>query len=152
MVVTLAVVMVMGSSITATAAEWKQDGTTWRYQEDDGSYTANGWKWVNEKCYYFDVNGIMLANCVTPDGYTVDENGAWLVDVPQVQVDVQNANNSVISDVQLGQGSEYVGEVEGYIYVSGYGYVKVSQNGAAVEGNHPTSYDDLVDSWSGTMG
>lgn len=28
---------------------------------------------------YNQKNGHMLADCVTPDGYTVDETGAWCV-------------------------------------------------------------------------
>ena len=32
------------------------------------------------ECYYFDGNGYMAANTTTPDGYTVDGSGAWVVD------------------------------------------------------------------------
>lgn len=35
------------------------------------------WKWIDGECYAFDVDGAMYANCVTPDGYSVDESGAW---------------------------------------------------------------------------
>ena len=66
-------------AMTAMAAEWKQDNTGWWYQEDNGSYPTNCWKWINGRCYYFDSNGYMLASTTTPDGYTVDATGAWTV-------------------------------------------------------------------------
>ncbi len=71
--------MIMGSSMTAIAAQWTQEGTTWKYQQDDGTYCNNGWKWIDGKCYYFDGNGYMLSNTTTPDGYQVDASGAWVV-------------------------------------------------------------------------
>ena len=66
-------------AMTAMAAEWKQNEIGYWYQEDNGSYPTNSWKWINGKCYYFDSNGYMLANTTTPDGYTVDATGAWTV-------------------------------------------------------------------------
>ena len=65
--------------MTAMAAEWKQNEIGYWYQEDNGSYPTNSWKWINGRCYYFDSNGYMLANTTTPDGYTVDATGAWTV-------------------------------------------------------------------------
>lgn len=44
---TFMAVMLMSS--TAIAAEWQQDNVGWRYQEDDGSYTMNTWKWIGDK-------------------------------------------------------------------------------------------------------
>lgn len=32
------------------------------------------------ECYYFDQNGHLLVNTITPDNYMVNENGAWIVD------------------------------------------------------------------------
>ena len=58
----------------------------WWYVFDDGTYAANGWYWIDgnqdgvAECYYFDGNGWLLANTTTPDGYTVNGNGAWEVD------------------------------------------------------------------------
>ena len=31
------------------------------------------------ECYYFGPNGYIYTSTTTPDGYTVDENGAWTV-------------------------------------------------------------------------
>ena len=88
----------IGMSMTALAGEWKQNNNAYWYQEDNGSYPANTWKWINGKCYYFDENGYMktgwidwegksyycsengdmLTNCMTPDNYLVGEDGAWI--------------------------------------------------------------------------
>ena len=38
-----------------------------------------GWQAINGKMYYFDANGKMLANTITPDGYMVDANGALVI-------------------------------------------------------------------------
>ena len=47
----------------------------WWYQNDDGTYLKDGWKWVNGKCYYFTSDGYCLTGTQTPDGYTVDASG-----------------------------------------------------------------------------
>lgn len=77
--IVIATATMASQAMPAMAAEWKQDNTGWWYQEDNGSYPTNSWKWINGRCYYFDSNGYMLANTTTPDGYTVDATGAWTV-------------------------------------------------------------------------
>lgn len=77
--IALATATMASQAMTAMAAEWKQNEIGYCYQEDNGSYPTNSWKWINGKCYYFDSNGYMLANTTTPDGYTVDATGAWTV-------------------------------------------------------------------------
>ena len=77
--IVIATATMASQAMTAMAAEWKQDNTGWWYQEDNGSYPTNCWKWINGRCYYFDSNGYMLASTTTPDGYTVDATGAWTV-------------------------------------------------------------------------
>lgn len=74
-------------TITALAGTWQpQENGQWKYQNDDGSYFVNGWQWIDgngdgiAESYYFDGNGCCLMNTMTPDGYCVDENGAWIVD------------------------------------------------------------------------
>lgn len=70
--------------MTALAGQWEQAGSGWRYT-DNGTYLT-GWQWIDgnndgvAECYYFDSNGYMLADTTTPDGYTVDASGAWVVD------------------------------------------------------------------------
>lgn len=58
---------------------WIKEGEAWYYLGPTGRMTK-GWNWIDGKCYYMDQkNGHMLADCVMPDGYTVDETGAWCV-------------------------------------------------------------------------
>lgn len=78
---------------SAFAGEWKLEQGQWRYQ-DNGSYLGSGWHWIDGKCYYFDAKGCCLLNTVTPDGYTVDETGAWTVNgVVQTQYAGSNTQN-----------------------------------------------------------
>lgn len=47
---------------------------------------AAGWQWMDNnndsvsECYYLQDDGTMLSGTTTPDGYTVNEQGAWVVD------------------------------------------------------------------------
>ena len=74
----------VSSSIMAFAGQWERDSTGWWYQNDDGTYAADGWQWINAEgtgdsyCYYFDENGYMAADTITPDGYEVNADGAWI--------------------------------------------------------------------------
>lgn len=75
-----AAVLAMSTGITAFAGNWQQNASGWWYQNDDGSWPAGAWQWIDGKCYYFDGNGYMLANTTAPDGSAVNEDGAWVVD------------------------------------------------------------------------
>lgn len=72
-------------SFPVLAGSWQQDSIGLKYQEEDGSYLINCWKWIDgnadgiAESYYFDANGYMLTNSTTPDGYTVDATGAWIL-------------------------------------------------------------------------
>lgn len=78
------IVLTAGISLSAYAAEWKQDTTGWQYEQDGGGY-ATGWNWIDGKCYYFADNGYMLANTEV-DGYTLNADGQWTVDgIVQIQ-------------------------------------------------------------------
>lgn len=99
--IVIATATMASQAMPAMAAEWKQDNTGWWYQEDNGSYPTNSWKWINGRCYYFDSNGYMLASTTTPDGYTVDATGAWTV-------------NGVVQTQSTGQTSGTVHHNENY--------------------------------------
>lgn len=76
----LAAVMTVGNIVPSFAGQWQ-----WQDVNGDG---------ISE-CYYYDDNGIMLTNTTTPDGYTVDSNGAWVVNgVVQTQTS-GTASNTV---------------------------------------------------------
>lgn len=82
----IAGVMAMAMSMTALAAGWQKNDTGWWYATNDAGtqWHANGWQWIDgngdgtAECYYFDGNGYMLAGTTTPDGYTVNADGAWV--------------------------------------------------------------------------
>ena len=71
----------------AAAGTWKQgingDLSAWWYDNGDGTFPLSTWMWIDGNgdgiadCYYFYDSGRMLSDTLTPDGYTVDENGAW---------------------------------------------------------------------------
>ena len=92
-----------GNDAVGIAHEWVLvNGNWWAFGEDsyavpgwnrDSAYGGwfyidpqtgmkRGWIFVDEKWYYLNEKtdgkgGIMLANCLTPDGYYVKEDGSW---------------------------------------------------------------------------
>ena len=83
--------------------QWKESQGRWWYQHSDGKYTMADWEYLEGKWYYFNTSsttatgwsqkdgvwefqaqenpgrptGAMYRSAVTPDGYTVDEQGVW---------------------------------------------------------------------------
>ena len=75
------------ASFPAMAGDWKkgtgENANSWWYDLGSGKW-AKGWEWIDgdndgvaEK-YYFDQNGWLLTGTVTPDGFTVNAEGAWV--------------------------------------------------------------------------
>jgi len=104
---TTVVVLAMAAamSMTAWAAGWQQNTTGWWWENTDGTRPANTWQWLDgnsdgvSECYYFDANGYMMVNTTTPDGYTVNGDGAWLVDgaIQQKNTVSQNTGSNIPS-------------------------------------------------------
>ena len=84
---------VIGSAMSPnfdSAGTWIQDSTGWWYQNEDGTYVKSEWSWIDGRCYYFNEDGYCLQNTQTPDGYSVDGQGAWIEGgVVQMQQEVQ---------------------------------------------------------------
>lgn len=110
--------MAVGALITAMgmtvyAGEWKQDTTGWWYQNTDGTYPVNKWEWLDgnqdgvAESYYFDGNGYMLANVITPDGYRVSESGAWIDGNGNVQTKVVAVQAGETPVVDASEKSRY---------------------------------------------
>ena len=57
--------------------EWKQTDGSWSYLDADG-YAKTGWFEVGGIWYCADKNGTLYVNTVTPDGYHVNGDGAWV--------------------------------------------------------------------------
>lgn len=56
-------------------AGWFKEGSQWKYRKADGTFVMGTWLNVDEKSYYMDSNGIMLADTITPDGIYVNTKG-----------------------------------------------------------------------------
>ena len=69
-------------------ADWVKGNSknAWWYDLGNGKYYLSSWQWIDgnhdgiAECYCFDENGWMFENTITPDRFTVNENGAWTVD------------------------------------------------------------------------
>lgn len=60
---------------TQTSGWEKGEDGTWRYRKPDNTYVSNGWLKLDDKEYYMNENGIMLADTMTPDGHYVNGKG-----------------------------------------------------------------------------
>ena len=82
----LAASMAAGMAASAWAGQWEQVGDNWKYKNDDGSYLTRTWAWIDDdqdgisECYYFNPSGYLLMNTKSPDAYTVNGDGQWVVD------------------------------------------------------------------------
>lgn len=91
------------ASTLISHAGWEQlDDDGWKYKDDStGQYCSSGWQWIDSngdglsESYYFDIGGRLLTNTTTPDGYSVNNDGAWTVDgVVQTQSSIRNPGNA----------------------------------------------------------
>lgn len=80
-------IMSMAATVPAGAAlpsenreapVWKRNEQGWWVENPDGSYYTNIWYPSNGLWYYLGADGYMLTNTITPDGYPVGEDGAWI--------------------------------------------------------------------------
>lgn len=80
--VVLAAPMTLAMSFGAFAGQWEEADVTWKYRQDDGSYAADTWQWIDgngdgtAECYYFDENGLLALNTVV-DNWIVNAQGQW---------------------------------------------------------------------------
>ncbi len=71
------------SAICTMAFGWQKDTNGWWYELSDGSYPQNEWAYINDGTgqyyyYYFNQDGYMCADMITPDGYYVGVDGRWI--------------------------------------------------------------------------
>ncbi|BCZ46834.1 hypothetical protein psyc5s11_29010 [Clostridium gelidum] len=62
----------------ARESVWIKDGGKWYWLKDSCAMAKAQWLWIDGECYCFDANGALYVDCTTPDGYIVDETGAWV--------------------------------------------------------------------------
>lgn len=79
-IVVLSMLLSLVTSFTALAdVGWHQDEQGhWMYMQENGAYIGYGWKELDGKQYYFNTDGFMLSDTITPDGYYVGADGAWI--------------------------------------------------------------------------
>lgn len=109
-VAVIAAAMTVGSAMTSFAG-WQSDANGWWWQNEDGSYPSNGWQWIDgngdgvSESYYFGPDGYMYANTTTPDGYTVNVDGAWTVN-GVVQTQTTQPAQTTNTDVMTGYNAD----------------------------------------------
>lgn len=71
---------------TAFAAGWEgNDALGWKWKNDDGTYIANQWSWLDSdgdnkfECYYFGNDGKCVLDATVSE-YKVNKLGQWIVD------------------------------------------------------------------------
>ncbi len=113
------------ATVTALAGSWGQQNGSWVYLNDAGQLQT-GWAWIDgnqdgiAESYYFDMSGKLSTSTTTPDGYTVNSDGAWVQDgsVQTKVIPLSNPNalgrlgtvagsSSMSSDSFLVAGSAY---------------------------------------------
>lgn len=62
----------------AKCNQWELYKDKWYYLTSDCSMASNRWLWIDGESYYFYSDGSMACNTTTPDGYRVDDTGAWI--------------------------------------------------------------------------
>lgn len=91
---------VLPSNKAEETDEWKQESGKWKYVSPDGTYIYNSWRWIDGngdgkyEFYCFDANGYLYTDTTTPDGLTVDANGAW---IQNNIVQQQDANSQMLT-------------------------------------------------------
>lgn len=88
-IIPAAVMMTLAMATTAVAGMWRTgmapNESRWWYDDEDGTYAVSEWRWLDgnqdgiAECYAFDSEGWMYAGTTTPDGYQVNQDGAWTV-------------------------------------------------------------------------
>lgn len=135
----LAIATVIASlsfSIPAFAAGWVQNSTGWWYDNGNGTWPAEQWCWIDgnndgtAECYYFNRYGYCMINTVTPDGYTVNDSGAW-------------TDHGVVQTKNVGSGSQNSSEQSIIGTYSGYYTANQGKTGVTI-----TIFDDLNETWA----
>jgi hypothetical protein len=57
---------------------WIQDQGKWYWLRENCMMAKSQWLWIDGECYCFGKDGSLYIDCKTPDGYTVDKDGAWV--------------------------------------------------------------------------
>lgn len=87
--------------IPVSDSGWKLENGRWYYEENNGTRKSGGWYWLDGnhdgryECYYFDNQGCLLVETITPDGYFVNSSGAWTENgIVQIQTGLNSTGGS----------------------------------------------------------
>ena len=105
--------MSMLFAASAYAAGWElgtgEHASDWKYVNADGT-VMTGWHTIDgnndgiAEWYCFNQDGWLKVSTTTEDGYTVNENGAWVKDGKVVTVQTGSSDGSSAAAAQSGQG------------------------------------------------
>lgn len=150
----IASALTLTMAMTSFAGQWQENTQGWWYQNDDGSYPTNSWQWIDGRNYYFDSQGYCLMDTVTPDGYTVDASGAWIVNgVVQIQAQLETevsltgiysgtfADGQGGADLEIRQSNEQADAIFDVAFSGSYGFYTGETEGYIVP------YTDGSDGW-----
>ena len=119
-----AVLMTFASAIPAQAGQWTQsEYHTWQYECQDKTTLKSGWYWIDTdldkiaECYYFSPDGSMYADARTPDGYTVDSQGRWIVEGAVQTKDISGDSGKGDFQAAVLQGDRLTNSWSGYSLV-----------------------------------
>ena len=74
-----ALTVLLAQTALAGSWNWNSEKDKWWYLDDQNTYPVNGWEWIDGKCYRFDEEGFLYTDTVTPEGLTVNADGAWTI-------------------------------------------------------------------------
>lgn len=105
-----------------TTSGWVKENNQWKYRKPDGSFVAGGWLNVDQKSYYMNDNGIMLADTITPDGIYVNPYGektgyfpGWIEDEKGWRYILKNGKYAGATWIQDVDGSWYYFNIGTYM-------------------------------------
>ena len=104
--VVMATVMTVGTASTAMAAEWKHDSKGWWWQNDDGSYPAASWQWLDgNHDGAWVVNSAVQTKVVAASGQTKAQTAD---DYSGTYVIAYNPAEKTLTDTRTAGDSTYV--------------------------------------------
>ncbi len=112
---------------------WVQVGEVWYYYDQNHQMAKGQWVTIDGKDYCFDADGRLYVNTTTPDGYQVDQSGAYVAFTADY-VDIVNANQS--RKLYLASG----GKEDGSRMIEHESYYEVTHCGILAD----TQYDKSV--------
>jgi hypothetical protein len=109
---------------TDTSGWVKNDNGQWTYRRHDGTFVTDSWLTVDEKTYYMDKNGVMLADAYSPDGTYINPNGVkvnykpgWISDDKGWRYIQKNGYYAASTWIQDSDGKYYYFNIGAYMAV-----------------------------------